>query len=219
MPLSRMSRGYKRFNDNRLQPKETSVGNGNDKSKTTKKTVVAGLEVIEAEYRVDKPVYKDKEVDVPVYKEVPVEVPVGLDKALIKMAERISNEVLARVTEYLNQKLDKAIDERISKITVPQIVYKKEEKIVEVEKVSYKEVEVKKPKFVDKEVINPVLKDKEVINAKIKDVEVLNAILQDRVVIQPKFEEVVIKRPKYIDKDIVVIHPKYIDMKGNPENE
>jgi len=179
------------------------------------KEVVSSIKVVESIYRVDRPVFKDVTIDRPVFKDKVVEVPVGIEALITELVDTIASRVLIK----LDEKLAKAIDERISTIKAPKVieevsvVYKE----VLLDKPIYKDVEVSRPVYVDKEILNPIIKDVPVINAKIEDVTVINAVLQDRVVINPKFEDVVIQKPKFVDKEVTVISLKYVDMKGNPE--
>ena len=183
--------------------------NGNGKTRE----IVAGIKVIESEYRVQRPVFEDVKVDRVCYVDKQVEVPVGLEKVCVQLADEIFSKVLALV----DGKLEKAISARIKEIEFPKITYKEEVKTIEVEKVVLKDVEVLNPKLKDVEVLNPILVDKKVVNPVFIDAEVERPIFKDRVIINPTFEDVIITKPKYIEKEIVVIHPKYIDMKGNPE--
>lgn len=188
----------------------TGIQTGNS---VKEREVVAGIKVIESEYRVQRPVFEDVKIERPVFTNKQVEVPSGFEKVIVQIADEICDKVI----ESVNQKLSKAIDLRIKEIELPKIVYREEVKTVSVEKPVYKEVVIDRVTYKDKEVINPVLIDVPVNNAIVKDVEVTNAVLKDRVVINPIFTDVEIDKPKYVTKEITVIHPKYIDMKGNPE--
>ena len=201
--------------DSRLKKIDRRSPVDENNSNTSRREVVGSVTILETKYEVKVPDFKDVEVDRPVYVEKEIEIPVGMEAALTKIADQISEKVLTRVTEYMQQRLDSAIEDRIKTIEHPRIVYKD----VDVDRPVFKDVEVDRPLFKDREIINPVLKDVEVTNAVIKDVEVERAVFKERVVIQPVFEEVIISKPVYKDKEITVIHPKYIDMKGNPENE
>jgi hypothetical protein len=183
--------------------------------KEVSKEVVASVKVIETEYRVMRPVFVDTKIEKPVYVERKVEVPAGIEELVIELASKIAEKVVASALKELDAKLEEAIGKRLKEIEVPTIRYVEQEQIVE--KPVYKDVEVLRPVFKDRTVVNPVLVDKEVTNAVITDVQVQNAVMQDRIVINPVFTDVEIMKPKFIDKDLVVIHPKYIDMKGNPE--
>lgn len=189
-----------------------TVNNG---QKTLVREVIGGVKVIESEYRVMNPVFVDTPIERPVYTEKKIEIPVGVNEMVIELARVMAQEVVAKVLDEIDSKLNAAIDKRIKEIEVPTIRYVETEKIVEVPK--YQDVAVSRPVFVDKEIINPVLVDKTVVNPVIKDVEVVNAILKDRVVINPIWEDTVIQRPKYVDKEVTAIHIKYVDPKGNPE--
>jgi|GEM_PF-7049345 len=186
-------------------------------AKTKEINVVAGLKVIETEYKVKNVIFEDEIVKRPVFVEEAIKVPVGLDNTLDTISSLLYEKIMQKILTSLEEKLDKAVTNRIKEIEVPTIVYKTEEKVVEVEKVNFRDVEVERPIFKDKEIINPVVKDVEVQNAILKNVEVDKPVFKDRIVINPVFEEIVIQKPKFVTKEITVIHPKYIDMKGNLE--
>jgi len=185
--------------------------------KVNEREIVAGVKVIETEYRVQRPIFEDVIIEKPVYANKQIEVPVGIEKTLDSMAVILYERIMEKISATLDKKLADAIDKRIKEIEVPEIIYKKEEKIISVEVPVFKDIEIERPVFKDREILNPILKDVEVTNAVLKDIEVEKPVFKERVVIQPIFEEVVIEKPKFIQKEITVISPKYIDMKGNPE--
>ena len=190
---------------------------GNNGIKTNEREVIAGIKVIETEYRITKPIFEEIKVDRPIFVDKRIEIPVGWDRVINELALEISSKILEKVESTLAAKLDKAIDTRIRQIEVPTIIYKTEERIINVDKPVYKDVSIERPIYTDKEIINPILVDKNIVNPVFEDVPVERPVFKDRIVIQPKFEEVIIHKPKFVDKEITVIHPKYIDMKGNPE--
>ena len=178
----------------------------------TEREIVAGLKVIETEYRVERPVYEDVVVQRAVFEDKKVEVPVGLEETIKELAKQIYDKLEAQIDGLLA----KAITKRIAEIEQPKVVYKD----FVIEKPIFRQVDVPvdRVKFVDREVINPVIVDKQVTNAVIKDVEVERPVYKERVVPVPKFEEVIIQKPKWVDKEVTAIHLKYVDPKGNPEN-
>lgn len=181
------------------------------------KEVVSSIKVIEQEYRVHRPIFEDIKIERPIYTEKKIEVPVGINELINELCSIIAKNVVSKVLDELDIKLKSAIDLRIKEIQVPVIKYVETEKSVEVPK--YKDIEIERVKFIDKEVINTILVDKHVINPIFEDVNVERPIFQDRVMINPKFEDVIIQKPKFVEKEIPVIHIKYLDMKGNVEPE
>ena len=198
-------------------PEEIRIPSETKVRKVTEREIVAGFRVVELEYKVHRPVYEDIKVERPIYTEKQVEVPVGIEKTFEEIGERIAKNITDKLILEMDRRLSEAIDKRIKEIQVPIIIYREEERIVE--KPLFKDVEVERPRFLDKEIINPILKDVEIVNALVKNVEIERAVFKDRVVINPVFQDVEIKKPVFVEKEIVVIHPKYIDMKGNPEPE
>jgi len=193
---------------------ETGIQQG---TVTNQREIVAGIKVVESTYRVDKPQFVDVIVERPIFKEKQIDIPIGMDKMVIAIADDITDKVL----KLLDAKLSSAIDARIKEIEVPKIIQREEFNIitkdVHVNNAVITDVPVANAVLQDHIVKNPIIEDISVTNAIITDQSVMNVVLKDRIVINPIFEDVVIQRPKFVDKEIVVIHPKYIDMKGNPE--
>ena len=188
---------------------ETGIQNGTG----VQREVVAGIKVIESVYRVDKPIFQDVKVDRAIFVDKQVDVPVGMEKVIIA----ITNEIVTKVLE----KIDAALIARLKQIEVPKIIYKEEVNIitkdVQVNNAIITDVLVNNAVLQDYVIKNVILEDVAVLNPVLVDTIVVNAILKERIIINPIFEDVVIQRPKFVEKEIVVIHPKYIDMKGNPE--
>lgn len=193
----------------------------NNGSVSKEREVIAGIKIIESEYRVSKPIYEEKIVSVPKYVERQVEIPSGIEHMVIALAESIAVKTLDKCLSLLDEKLAKAIEERVKEIVVPKITYKEELNIitkdVPVTNAVITDKQVINAIINDKDIINPILIDKKMINPIFKDVVIERPTYQDRIVINPKFEDIVIQKPKFVEKEIVVIHPKYIDMQGNPE--
>lgn len=183
--------------------------------------VVGSIKLLEQDFEVKRPVFTDVEVERPKFVDREVDVPVGFDKLADKIGTMIADTALMHIVSSLEEKLDKAIKDRLDTIKSP--------KIVEELNIIKKDVNVEVPKFIDKEVINAIVKDKQVINAVVKNVDVNNAVIKDvevtnakmknKIVVNPVFKDISIDRPVYVDKEITVIHPKYIDLKGREVNE
>lgn len=181
--------------------------------------VIGSIKLQEIPYKVKSPIFEDVIVKVPVFQNEPIKVPVGFDTIVNQLALDITNAVLKQVESIVREKLDKAIDERISTIRVPKVVEDLviKNKEVEVERVLYRDVEVQRPKFVDKEVINPVLINKEVVNAVVIDKTVVNAIIKDVNLTNAIIKDVEVDRAIIREKVIDVIHPRYLKLNGEPE--
>ena len=179
--------------------------------------VMAGLKLIETEYKVKVPVFEDVQVKVPKFVEEPIKVPVGFDQVVNALALELAEKVTNKVEELLDKRLKLAIDERIKEIKAPKIVEELviKPKEVEVEKPFYTTVEISRPVYVDKTIINPVLKDVEVVNAKIVDKIVENAVVTDVHLTNAIIKDVEVERAVIREKVIDVIHPRYLDLKGN----
>ena len=188
---------------------------GTNGKKTTQREIIAGVRVLESEYKVQRPVFEDVKIERPVYVDKKVERPVGMSAVIDSIVEEISTALVEKCLNKLDDKLVAAIDKRVREIEVPKIVYVEEVRTID--KPVFRDVDVINPVLVDREVLNPVLTNVEVKNAVIKDVEVEKPVYKERIVIQPKFEEVVIQKPKWVDKEVTAIHIKYVDPKGNPE--
>lgn len=197
---------------------ETHNGNGS----SSEKQVIGSIRVIESKYNVQRPIFEDVKIERPVYVDKKIEVPTGMEDFITELCSIIAEKVIAKVTRDIEKKLGDAISNRIKEIEVPTITYKEEVKVitkdVEVTNAVITDKHVLNAVITDKEIVNPILIDKKMINPIFEDVTIERPIYQDRVVINPVFTDVVIERPKYKDKEIVVIHPKYIDMKGNPDD-
>jgi len=196
---------------------------GNQPAGTREREIIAGLKVIESEVRVQRPVFQDVEIMKPVFIERPVEIPVGLEKFIVELADSLADQIVGKCLLMIDQKLEKAIEARIKEVEAPRITYREEVNVVTkdvpVTNAVITDVPVKNAVLEDVIVKNPIIQDVPVLNAVLKDIEVEIPVYKDRIVINPKFEDVVIQKPKFVEKEIVVIHPKYIDMKGNPEPE
>jgi len=181
--------------------------------------IVAGLKVIETEYRVKVPVFEDVHIDRPVFVDKKIELPVGFEAIANEMALKIADRVMDNILLVIDARLDRAIDQRIKEITYPKLVeeLKVTIKEVDVEKPVYIDVEVQRPVFKDYEVINPVRKDVEVINAVIADKTVINAIIKDVQMTNAIIKDVEVERAIIREKVVDVIHPRYLNMKGEPD--
>jgi len=188
--------------------------------KTKEINVVAGLKVIETEYRVKSAVFEDEIVKRPIFVEEKVKVPTGWDSVINELALEISKAVIAIVESSTNKQL-KLLEDKIASLrnvkTEEEVVLKTKE--VEVEKPVYKnvDVEITRPVYVDKEVINPILKNVDVTNAIVIDKAVTNAVITDVRVTNSIIKDVEVERAVIREKVIDVIHPRYLNMKGEPE--
>lgn len=186
--------------------------------KTKEIQIVAGLKVVETEYRVKVPVFEDVTIQRPKFVDQEINVPFGFEKVANDMALEISKAVLAIVESQLNQKLDRIIDDKLASLKnlkteeVVTVVHRD----VEVERPVYKDVIVDKVVLVDKEVINPILKDVEVVNAIVIDKAVTNAVIDDIRVTNAIIKDVEVERAIIREKVIEVIHKQCMDEKGNP---
>ena len=181
--------------------------------------IVAGLKVVETEYRVKVPVFDEVHIDKPIFKDKEIEIPVGWDKVINELTLKIADSVMSNLELVIGARLDRAIDQRIKEITYP--------KLVEELKVSYKDVAVDRPVFTDVSVDRPIFKDYEIKNPVVKDVEVINAVIADKTVINAVIvdkqmtnaiiKDVEIERAIIREKVIDVIHPRYLKLNGDPE--
>jgi hypothetical protein len=180
--------------------------------------IIGGVKLVTQEFNVKVPVFEDVVVKVPKFVDEQVSIPVGYDKVINALALELSTKVLEQVENLIKTKLNQAIDERISTIKTPKIVEELiiKNKEVEVEKPIYKTVEIERPIFVDKEIINPVTKDVEIINAIIIDKPVVNCTINDVHVTNAIIKDVEVERAVIREKVVDVIHPRYLDLKGNP---
>lgn len=181
--------------------------------------IVGSIRLQEIPFKVKSPVFEDVIVKVPVFQDEVIKVPVGYDTVINTLALEISQSILKQVETLIKDKLDKAIDERIHTIRVPKIVEDLviKNKEVEIERPVYRDVEVERPVFKDKEIINPILVDKEITNAVIIDKTVVNAVVKDVALTNAIIRDVEVERAIIREKVIDVIHPRYLDLKGNPE--
>jgi len=183
----------------------------------TETEVISGLKIVTTEVKIKSPVFEDFPVKVPVFQDIEVkvpvfvekqiEVPIGLDKVVNDLALSIAEKVFTKIETILNDKLSKAIDERISQIKYPKLIEE-----LEITKIP---VTVDVPVFKDKEVLNPVLKDVEIINAVIIDKPVLNAVIDDIRVNNAIIKDIEVERAVVREKVIEVIHKTCLDAKGN----
>lgn len=175
--------------------------------------VVSGIRVVEEDVEVKRPVFTDVQVDRPQFVDKEVEIP-KLD--LEKAAQSIADRAMEYILSSLDTKLDQAIKGRLDTIKFPKIIEELSivTKEVTVDKPVYKDVDVQRAVIKDVEVTNAVVKDVPVTNAIITDVPVVNAVVENHTVINPIFKDILIDRPVYVDKEIVVISPKYIDLQG-----
>jgi hypothetical protein len=178
--------------------------------------VVSGIRVVEEEIEIKRPVFIDVNVERPKFVDIPIQVPTGFDAFAKQAGEMIANVAMDHIIRSLEDKLNKAVTERVKEIQSPRIIERIEfvNKEVIVEKPIFKDVEVSNAVVKNVEVSNAVIKDVQVLNAVVKDIPVINAQIEDRVIVNPIFKDIQIDRPVYKDKEIVVIHPKYIDLQG-----
>lgn len=186
--------------------------------KTKEIQIVAGLKVVETEYRVQSPVFEEVIVKVPKFIDEPVKVPSGIDDLIETLTEQISKKVLDKIELQIGGRLDKVIDQRIKEIKVPKIIEELtiNTREVEIEKPVYREVEITKPIYKEVEIINPIMKNQEIINAVIVDQTVINAIIKDIPMTNAIIKDVEVERAVIREKVVDVIHPRYLDLKGNP---
>jgi hypothetical protein len=187
--------------------------------KTKEIQIVAGLKVIETEYRVRSPIFEEIVVKVPKFIEEPIKLPTGFDTIADVIAEDIAEKVLQRVSSLIDSKLSLAIDERVKEIKVPKITEEviMRYKDVEVERPIYRDREIvlDKVTLVDRQIINPILKDQEIINPIIIDKMVLNSIVTDINVTNAIVRDVEVERAVVREKVIEVVHKNCFDEKGN----
>ena len=191
--------------------------NPND-GKTKEIQIVAGLKVVETEYRVKSAVFEDEIVKRPVFVEHEVKVPVGFDKIVNELALEISKTVIAITEAALNKQI-KMLEDKIQ--TLSNI--KTEEKLivkhipVDVEKPNFvvRDIAVERPVYVDKEIINPVLKNVDVTNAIVIDKAVTNCVVTDIRVTNAIIKDVEVERAVIREKVIDVIHKQCFDERGN----
>lgn len=181
--------------------------------------IVGGFKVIQTDVSVKRPVFEDVIVKVPVFRDEIIKVPVGFETIVNQLALDIAGALAKQVETIVKDKLDKAIDERISTIRSPKIVEELviKNKEIEIERPIYRDVDVERPIFRDKEIINPVLVDKEVTNAIIIDKTVVNAIVKDVPMNNAIIKDVEVERAIIREKVIDVIHPRYLKLDGTPE--
>jgi len=185
--------------------------------------VVAGIQVVESVYKVERPVYEDVVVQVPKFVDKQVELPVGWDKLIQELTQDIANSLIDKCLAAIDKRLDAAINDRIKQIEVPKII---EREVVNVIK---KDIEVTNAVIKDKPVTNAVIKDVEVKNAVVKDITVLNAVVEDVPIKNAVIEDVHVNRAiitevpvvnaKIKDKVIEAISIKWVKPDGSPDNE
>jgi hypothetical protein len=159
------------------------VNHDGEATKHTK--IIAGLEIIETEVRVDKPVFVEKIVEVPQYVQKEIEVPTGFDTFIDKVGDMIVDKVM----KTIGPQLEKMVADRIPNvIEVPQVTYKEEIRVV--------------TKEIEQEVIKPIIKEVEVIHANIKNINVTNAIVKDVPVINAIIEDVQVKNAVVTDQKV-----------------
>ena len=187
--------------------------------KTREIQIVAGLKVVETEYRVQVPVFTEVQIDKPVFVETPLAVPTEWDKTIEEMTHRIADKIMDKIELVLSARLDRAIDQRIKEIKSPKIVEELNiiHKDVNVERPIFTDVKVDRPVFVDYEIKNPIVKDVEVINAVVVDRTVVNAIITDQKMTNAIIKDVEVERAVIRDKVLDVIHPRYLKLNGEPE--
>jgi len=187
-------------------------------SEVKESIVVGSIRLQEIPFKVKSPVFEDVVVKVPKFVEEQVIIPVGFDKIVSTLALDITKAVLANVEKMIIDKLDKAIDERVKEIKTPKFVEELviTHKDVNIDRPVYKDVEIDRPLFVDKEVVNPILKNVEIINAVIVDQTVINAVIVDQTMTNAIIKDVEVERAVIREKVVDVIHPRYLDLKGNP---
>jgi len=185
-----------------------------------KETVVIGsIRLQEIPFKVKSPVFEDIVISRPTFVDKPIEVPVGFDEIANELTERIAKKILDKIELTIGARLDKAIDERISSIKSPKIIEEVHVtyKDIELERPTFVDIEISRPTYVDREVINPILKDVSVVNAKIEDVTVINAVITDQKITNAIIKDVEVERAVIREKVVDVIHPRYLNLKGEPE--
>lgn len=178
--------------------------------------IVSSIKVVEEEIEIKRPTFVDIVVERPIFHEKQVDIPVGLESLVEKLAISLAETAISHVVNSLEKKLDQAIDKRLTEVQVPKIIEQVNivTRDVFVDKPIFKEVEVQRAVVKDVEVLNAVVKDVLVNNAIVNDIEVNNPVFKDVTVINPVFKDITIDRPVYVDKEIIAIHPKYIDLQG-----
>ena len=185
-----------------------------------KETLVVGsIRLQEVPFKVKSPIFEDVVIQRPIFVDKQIEVPVGVDNLVDSLVEIVSKRLLEKIELIIGARLDKAIDERISSIKSPKII---EEvtityKDVTLDRPIFKDVEVSRPSFKDIEVLNPIIKDVQVLNAKIEDVTVINAVITDQKITNAIIKDVAVERAVIREKVVDVVHPRYLNLKGDPE--
>lgn len=186
-----------------------------------KETVVIGsVRIIEQPIRIKSAIFEDEIVKRAVFVDHEVKVPVGYDKVVNELALEISKAVLAIVQTSMDKQF-KVLEDKVNSLrnikTEEEVILKIKE--VEVEKPNFvtRDIPVDKVSYVDKEVINPVLKDVEVTNAIIIDKAVTNAVINDIRITNAIIKDVEVERAIIREKVVDVIHPRYLNLKGDPE--
>lgn|SRR3990167_10392219 len=191
--------------------------NSPSKKTTTITEITSGLKVVESEYTVKVPVFEDIIIQRPIFQDIEIKspkfideqikIPSGFDEVINSLALSISEKVFSKIEAILNERLSKAIDERLTEIKYPKLI--EELKITEIP------VTIERFNYVDKEIINPVLKNVTVENAVITDKPVLNAIITDVRVNNCIIKEVEVINAVIREKVIEVVHKSCYDDKGN----
>lgn len=183
----------------------------------TERVVVGSIKIVEAPFRVKVPVFEDEVVKRPIFEDHVVKIPIGFDEVVNQLALDISKTAIALI-EASTAKQIKMLESKIAELrnikTEEQVIVKTKD--VEVERPIYKDVSIERPVFKDKEVLNPVLKDVEVTNAIVIDKAVTNAVIKDLALTNAIIKDVEVERAIIREKVIDVIHPRYLDLKGNP---
>lgn len=189
-------------------------------SKVKEIEVVSGLKVVQTEYAVKVPVFVEYELKQPVFVAEEIKIPSGWDKVINALALEICEKVLGHLKPMVVEKVDEAIKGRIDTIKHPKIVEELNviKKDVYIDNPIFNDVKIDRPTFVDKEIVNPVLKNVEVVNAVILDKAVINSVIEDKVVTNAIIKDVDVERAIIREKVVDVIHPRYLDLQGNPTN-
>lgn len=183
--------------------------------------ILSGIKLIRTELRIQVPVYEEVTIQKPVFIEEKVKIPIGLDELVNSLALEISKSALIIIEMAMTKQL-KLLEDKLSQLsnikTEEKIIIKTKE--VEIDKPVYidKPIEISRPIYMDKEVINPVLKDSEIVNAIIIDKAVTNAVVTDIRVTNAIIKDVEVERAIIREKVVDVIHPRYLNLKGEEES-
>ena len=193
----------------------------NNISPVTERNVIAGLKVIETEYRVLRPAFEEVKIDRPVYVDKQIDVPVGFENVLKYFADQIAQKAAEKCVEIITGRLDKAIDARIKEIELPKITYKEELHVTQIDKevvnAVIRDQEVINSVIRNQEVINAVIIDKPVVNAVIEDVKMQNAVIEDVFVKNAVVTEVPVVNAKIRDIIVEAVNIKWLKPDGTPD--